>query len=71
MHRVAVAARVGTDDGGSRRNLRRIWSDHLREQDGDNVHVDSARTGNADSLQGYGAIVPPDNLLHLFGKRYH
>ena len=35
---VAVAARAGADDGGLRRSLRHIWSDHLREHDGDHVH---------------------------------
>ena len=30
--------------------VRRILFDHLRELDGDHVHVDCARTGNADSL---------------------
>ena len=53
---------------GLRRSLRRIWSDHLREQDGDHVHADPARTGNEDSLQRHGATVPPDNLLHLPGR---
>ena len=48
MHRVAVAARAGADDGGLRRSLRHIWSDHLREQDGDHVHADLACTGNED-----------------------
>ena len=28
-------------------------------------------TGNAESLQLYGATVPLDNLLHLFGRRRH
>ena len=63
-----VDARAGADDGGLRRSLRRIWSDHLREQDRDHVHADSARTGNEDSLQRHGATVPPDNLLHLPGR---
>ena len=31
---------------------------HLREQDGDHVHADPARTGNEDSLQRHGATVP-------------
>ena len=43
-----------------------IWSDHLREQDGDHVRADSVCTGNQDSLQHHGETVPPDNLLHLF-----
>ena len=43
--RVAVAARVGADDGGLRLSLWRIWCDHLREQDGDHLHADSACTG--------------------------
>ena len=68
MHRVTVDARAGEDDGGLRRSLRRIWSDHLREQDGDHVHADPARTGNEDSLQCHGATVPSDNLLHLLGR---
>ena len=68
VHRVTVDARVGPDDGGLRRSLRRIWSDHLREQDGDHVHADPARTGNEDSLQRHGATVPSDNLLHLLGR---
>ena len=63
MHRVTVAARAGADDGGLRRSLRRIWSDNLREQDGDRVHADPARTGNEDSLQRHGAAVPPDTYL--------
>ena len=67
MHRVAVAARAGADDGGLRR-LWHIWSDHLREQDGDHVHADPACTGNEDSLQRHGATVPPDNLPHLPGR---
>ena len=50
MHRVAVAARAGADDGSLHRSLRHIWFDHLREQDGDHVHVDPAYTGNEDSL---------------------
>ena len=41
---------------------------HLREQDGDHVHADPARTGNEDSLQRHGATVPSDNLLHLLGR---
>ena len=49
-------------------SLRRIWSDHLREQDGDHVHADPARTGNEDSLQRHGATVPPDNPLHPPGR---
>ena len=68
MYRVTVAAWAGVDDGGLRRSLRRIWSDHLREQDGDHVDADLARTGNEDSLQRHGATVPPDNLLHLPGR---
>ena len=60
-----------SDDGGLRRSLRRIRSDHLREQDGDHVHTDSTCTCNADSLQRHGAAVPPDNLLHLVGRRRH
>ena len=68
MHRVTVDARAGADDGGLRRSLRRFWSDHLREQDGDHVHVDPARTGNEDSLQRHGATLPSDNLLHLLGR---
>ena len=46
---MTVAARAGADDGGLRRSLWRIWSDHLREQDGDHVHADPARTGNEDT----------------------
>ena len=68
MHRVAVAARAGGDDGGLRRSLEHIWSDHLREQDGDHVHVDSACIGNEDSLQRQGATEQPDNVLPLFGR---
>ena len=68
MHRVTAAARAGADEGGLRRSLWRIWSDHLREQDGDHVHADSARTGDEDSLERHGATVPPDNLLHLLGR---
>ena len=63
-----VDARAGADDGGLRRSLRRIWSDHLREQDGDHVHADPARTGNEDSLQRHWVTVPSDNLLHLLGR---
>ena len=61
----------GVDDGGLHRSLRHIWSDHLREQDGDHVHANSTCIGNnnEDSLQRHGATVPPDNLLHLFGRR--
>ena len=40
-----------------------------REQDGEHVHADSTCTGNADTLPRQGATVPPDNLLHLFGRR--
>ena len=58
----------GLDDGGLRRSLRHIWSDHLREQDGDYVHADPACAGNEDSLQRHGATVPPDNLLPLPGR---
>ena len=65
---VSRSPRAGADDGGLRRSLRRIWSDHLREQDGDHVHADPARTGNEDSLQRHGATVPLDNLLHLPGR---
>ena len=68
VHRVAVATRAGADDGGLRRSLPHIWSDHLREQDGDHVHADSMCTDNEDSLQRQGATGPPDNLLHLFGR---
>ena len=68
MRRDTVTARAGADDGGLRRSLRRILSDHLREQDGDHVHADLARTGNEDSLQRHGATVPPDNLIHLSGR---
>ena len=68
VHRVTVNARAGADDGGLRRSLRRIWSDHLREQDGDHVHDDPARTDNEDSLQRHGATVPSDNLLYLPGR---
>ena len=68
VHRVTVDARAGADDGDLRRSLRRIWSDHLREQDGNHVQADPARTGNEDSLQRHGATVPPDNLLHLPGR---
>ena len=32
------------------------------------VYADPACTGNDDSLQRHGATVPPDNLLHLFGR---
>ena len=32
------------------------------------MHADSTCTGNAESLQRHGATVPPDNLLHLFGR---
>ena len=70
LYEVTVDARAGADDGGLRRSLRRICSDHLREQDGDHVHADPARTGNEDSLQRHGATVPPDNLLHLLVGRY-
>ena len=65
---IVSAARAGADDGGLRRSLRHIWPDHLREQDGDHVHADLACTGNEDSLQRHGETVPPDNLLHLFGR---
>ena len=41
MHRIAVAAQAGADDDGLRRSLRHIWSDPLREQDGDHMHVDT------------------------------
>ena len=41
MHRVAVAAQAGADDDGLRRSLRHIWSDHLRQQDGDHMHADT------------------------------
>ena len=69
MHCVAVAARAGVfDDGGLRRSFRHIWFDHIREQDGDQVHADPACTGNEDSVQRHGAAVPPDNLLHLLEK---
>ena len=68
MHRVAVAAWAGADDSGFRRSFRHISFDHLREQDGDHVHADPACTGNEDSLQRHEVIVPPDNLLHLFGR---
>ena len=71
VHRVAVTVRVGVDDGGLRRSLQHIWSDHLREQDGDHMHADSAYTGNAASLQRHGEAVPPNNLFHLFGRRRH
>ena len=69
MHRVAVAARAGADDGGLNRSLRHIWFDHLREQDGYHVHADPACTGNGDIPQHHGTAGPPDNLLHLFGRR--
>ena len=69
MNRVKVAARAGADDGSLRRSLRHIWSDHLREQDGDHVHANPACTGSEDSLPRHGATVPPDNLLHLPGRR--
>ena len=65
MYRVAVAAQAGEDDGGLRRSLRHIWSNRLREQDGDHVHADPTCTGNENSRQRHGATVPPDNLLHL------
>ena len=52
-------------------SIRRIWSDHIREQDGDRARADSACTGNADSLQRHGEIVLPDNLLRLFERRRH
>ena len=32
------------------------------------MHADPAYTGNEDGLQPHGAIVPPDNLLHLLAK---
>ena len=66
VHRVAVTARAGADDGGLRRSLRHTWLDHLREQNGDHMHADSMCTGYEDSLQRHGATVPPNNLLHLF-----
>ena len=69
LYALTVTALVGADDGGLCRSLQRIWSDHLRELDGDHEDIDSACTGNTDSLQSHGAIVPPDNLLHLFGRR--
>ena len=48
MHRVAVAARGGADNGGLRRVFG-IWFYYLREQDVDHVHADSACTdGNED-----------------------
>ena len=68
MDRVAVTWRAGADAGGLRRSRRRIWFDHLREQDGDHMHADSACSGNEDSLKRHGATVPPDNLLHLFRR---
>ena len=66
VHRVTDTSRVEADDGGLRQSLRRIWSDHLWEQDVDHVNGDSACAGNADSLQLQGATPPPDNLLHFF-----
>ena len=68
MHRVAVTARAGADDGDLRRSLRHIWSEYLREQDGEHVHADPACTGNENSLQRHGVTVPPDDLLHLLGR---
>ena len=68
MHRVGVAARAEAGDDGLRRRLRPIWFDHLREQDGNHVHADPACTGIEDSLQRHGVTVPPDNLIHLFGR---
>ena len=35
------------------------------------MHAGSTYTGNVDSLQRHGAMVPPDNLLHPFGRRRH
>ena len=63
MSLVVVPARVGTDEWRSSSKSSALWSAHLREQDGDNVRVDSACTGNADSLQHHGATVPPGNLF--------
>ena len=71
VHRVAVAPRVGADDGGLRQSLQRIWCHHLREKNGDHVHADSACTGNVDSIQRHGVIVPSDNFLYLFGRCRH
>ena len=67
MHRVAVIALAGADDGG-RRSLSHIWFYHLREQDGDHGHADSICTGNGDSLKRHRLTVTPDNLLRLFGR---
>ena len=58
--------RAGTDDGDFRRRLHHIWSDHIREKDGEHVYADTTCTSNAYSLQRHGATAPPDNLLHIF-----
>ena len=47
------------------------FGDHLRKQDRDHVHANSACTGNPDIFLRHGAKLPPDNLLHLFGRRRH
>ena len=65
-HRVVVAARAGADGGGLRRNLRHILSDHLREQDGDHVHANTACIGNEDSPTPRGNSTA--RQPHLFGR---
>ena len=43
----------------------------LTRKNVDHVHADSACIRNVDSLQRHEATVPPDNLIHLFGRRSH
>ena len=71
MHRLTVAVRVQEDDSGLRLSILRILSDHLRDQDGDHAHVDSACTGNVENLQRHGAAVPPDNRLEAPSLKTH
>ena len=67
MYRVAIATSwFGEDDDGFRQIILRIWSTHLRQQDGDHIHANSACAGNADSPPCYGATVRPDSILHRF-----
>ena len=71
VHCVAVTVRVGADDSGLRRNIRHIWSDPVREQDGNHVHTNCTCTGSEDSFQRHGSRVLPDNLFPLLGRRRH
>ena len=63
MSLVVVPARVGADEWRSSSKSSALWSAHLREQDGDNVRIDSAFTGNADSLHHHEATVLLDNFF--------